>query len=75
MPRLPQETDVRKPTDLHEFNPSDWFAMQNDGQAYIQTYYQQHGYAMSLLTVEKNDDAEDNSETDSVDWYSSFDRK
>ncbi|WP_306262015.1 hypothetical protein [Pararhizobium sp. IMCC21322] len=75
MPWLPQETDVRKPTDLHEINPSDWFAMLNDGQAYIQTYYQQHGYAMSLLTVEKNHDTEDYSVTDSVDWYSSFDRK
>jgi len=75
MPRLPQETDARKPTDLHEINPSDWFATLSDGQAYIQTYYQQHGYAMSLLIVENHHDAEDHSVTDSVDWYSSFDRR
>lgn len=75
MPWLPQAIGVRKPTDLHEINPSDWFAILNDGQAYIQTYYQQHGYAMSLLTVEKNHEAEDHSVTDSVEWYSSFDRK
>lgn len=75
MPRLPQGTDARKPTDLHEINPSDWFAMLNDGQPYIQTYYQQHGYAMSLLIVENHRDAEDHSVTDSFDWYSSFDRR
>jgi len=75
MPWLPQETDARKPTDLHEIDPSDWFATLSDGQAYIQTYYQQHGYAMSLLIVENHRDAEDHSVTDSVDWYSSFDRK
>lgn len=75
MPWLPQGIDVRKPTDLHEINPSDWFAMLNDGQAFVQTYYQQHGYAMSLLIVENHHDAEDHSVTDSVDWYSSFDRR
>lgn len=52
MPWLPKRIDVRKPTNLHEINPSDWSALLNDGQTYIQTYHQLHGYAMTLLTVE-----------------------
>lgn len=75
MPWLPKRIDVRKPTNLHEINPSDWFALLNDGQTYIQTYYQQHGYAMDLLTVEIDRNAEDHRVTDSFGWCSSFDRK
>ena len=75
MPWLPPGNGAREPTDLHEINPSDWFAMLKDGQAFIQTYYQQRGFAMSLLTVENNRDPEDQSVTDSFDWYSSFDRR
>lgn len=58
MPMLPQDRGS-SPTEIDDGDPLDWFTDPGDATLAVQTLYQQDGHAMTLVTVEREEDDED----------------
>lgn len=58
-PVLPSANLTNKITEFEETASSDWFSKSPSSKVFVQTRYQQNGYAMSLITFDDDEIGED----------------
>ena len=63
-PILPKANSKTTITEFEETISSDWFSTSPSSKIFVQTRYQQNGYAMSLITFDDDEISEDASDKD-----------